>query len=242
MTRTLRLIGYWDGRAAPDGWPDVCEFVSTVDGPVRRALAAYLRSGTVFAAAAGVSVCRLCGAANGSAELTDGRHFVWPEGLAHYVEAHGVRLPDEVVAVAGPGVAPVVDAGRFALSLESGEVTIDARWWRGLAGAGAAGHPVRHLPGCRHSTTVASWDLPTRAEIYVDRVPRDAPAILAGLRRLLGAEWPFAGLRALLETQPVRAGTGNPAGLHRALTALPELRPYLFYDAGGALMPVWPDA
>ncbi|MFT5048691.1 MAG: hypothetical protein ACI8QZ_000078 [Chlamydiales bacterium] len=30
----------------------------------------------------------------GSRCLTDGE-WVWPEGLAHYVEAHHVRLPDE---------------------------------------------------------------------------------------------------------------------------------------------------
>ena len=33
----------------------------------------------------------------GSKDLTDGV-WVWPEGLAHYVGTHGVRLPDEFVA------------------------------------------------------------------------------------------------------------------------------------------------
>lgn len=32
----------------------------------------------------------------GSKCLTDG-NWVWPEGLAHYIEAHEVRLPDEFV-------------------------------------------------------------------------------------------------------------------------------------------------
>ena len=35
----------------------------------------------------------------GCLELTDGM-WSWPEGLAHYVETHGVRLPDEFVAYA----------------------------------------------------------------------------------------------------------------------------------------------
>jgi len=30
--------------------------------------------------------------------LTDGR-WVWPEGLAHYIEVHHVRLPEEYVEV-----------------------------------------------------------------------------------------------------------------------------------------------
>jgi hypothetical protein len=33
----------------------------------------------------------------GGGEFTDGE-WLWPEGLAHYVEAHSVRLPDAVVA------------------------------------------------------------------------------------------------------------------------------------------------
>jgi hypothetical protein len=35
----------------------------------------------------------------GRLDLSDGV-WLWPEGLAHYVEAHGVRLPDEFVAYA----------------------------------------------------------------------------------------------------------------------------------------------
>jgi hypothetical protein len=97
-TRSLRLIGYWLGPEAP-GWPDVRAFVDpSLDSALRDRAVAYLRGGTVFVAAAGTSICRICGQSNGSAELTDGVGFVWPEGLAHYVEAHDVRLPAEVTA------------------------------------------------------------------------------------------------------------------------------------------------
>jgi hypothetical protein len=42
----------------------------------------------------GWSDCRICGKMNGSHEWTD-LHYIWPEGLAHYVKKHDVRLPDE---------------------------------------------------------------------------------------------------------------------------------------------------
>jgi hypothetical protein len=240
MTKVVRLIGYWDGRTAPNGWPDVCEFVAAVDNSVQRSVAEYLRSGTVFAVAAGVSVCRLCGAANGSPEQTDGVNFVFPQGLAHYVQDHGVRLPDEVLEIAGRGVASVVNLELLTSGLlESGGLTVDVQWWRRQTGLRSTGRPVAHLPGCRRNTTVASWDLPSHAEIYIDRVPRDAVTILVELRRLLGTSWPFSDLRNLLDAQPIHADTGNPANLNRTLTAVPKLRPYLFYDADGDLIPVW---
>ena len=243
MTKVLRLIGYWDGPAVPEGLPDVCDFVvADAEITVQRSVAAYLRSGTVFVAAAGVSDCRLCGAANGSTEQTDGEHFVWPEGLAHYVEQHGVRLPDEVVAVAAGGAAPAVDLEWFTRALlETGELRINVDWWYSLAGLDSAGPAIEHLRGCRRSGATASWDLPTTADIYVDRVPPDAVAILVQLRRLLGAPWPFSGLCDLLVSQPFLAATGNPSMLYRTLTSSPELRPYLFYGSEGGLMPVWSD-
>ncbi|MEU8285341.1 hypothetical protein AB0C01_13470 [Micromonospora sp. NPDC048905] len=243
MTKVLRLIGYWDGPAVSETLPDVCDFV-TADANVtlRRAVAAYLRSGTVFTATAGVSVCRLCGAANGSTEQTDGEHFVWPEGLAHYVEEHDVRLPDEIAAVALSGVAAPVDSEWFEHAvLETGELRIDEDWWRGLAGVNSAGPGTEHLPGCRRSESTASWDLPTSADIYVDRVPPEAVTTLVQLRRLLGAPWPFSGLRDLLASQPFLAAVGDPSMLSRTLTGSPDLRPYLFYRAEGGLVPVWSD-
>lgn len=70
---------------------------------------------------------------NGSAELTDGKHFVWPQGLAHYVEAHDVRLPDEVVAIAERGPAGAVDPAELEQALfETQELAVDEQWWRTL--------------------------------------------------------------------------------------------------------------
>jgi hypothetical protein len=48
----------------------------------------------------GYSFCRFeCGIPNnamGDSDLSDGE-WLWPEGLAHYVERHSVRLPDEFI-------------------------------------------------------------------------------------------------------------------------------------------------
>lgn len=130
----MRLIGYWHDPSARDPWPEVGDFVdSGVDREQRAAVASYLRSGTVFVATAGFSRCRICGMVNGSAELTDGKHFVWPQGLAHYVEAHDVRLPDEVVAIAERGPAGAVDPAELEQALfETQELAVDEQWWRTL--------------------------------------------------------------------------------------------------------------
>jgi hypothetical protein len=130
--KTLRLVGYWNEPSTPDGWPEVRDFLGDDLPPEERdVVVAYLRSGTVFVASAGISVCRLCGILNGSAEITDGEHFVWPEGLDHYVESHSVQLPAEVLEVARRGPARPVDPFAFERALfETQELTIDERWWR----------------------------------------------------------------------------------------------------------------
>jgi hypothetical protein len=66
----------------------------------RPRLVAYLRSGASIMEYLGYSYCRfLCGAPGremGGSELSDGV-WLWPEGLAHYVEEHLIRLPGELV-------------------------------------------------------------------------------------------------------------------------------------------------
>lgn len=133
-SQSLRLIGYWLGPEAP-GWPDVRSFVDpSLDAVLRDRAVRYLRSGTVFVAYAGKSRCRICGQENGSTELTDGLHFVWPQGLVHYVEEHGIGLPPEVIA-AMDVVPPPVDVHELERRmLDTNELTIDHDWWRGLEG------------------------------------------------------------------------------------------------------------
>src|SRR5215471_636531 len=93
--RPLILIGYWRSADQPN-WPDPAWFIDPEwDPAVRARIVEYLRTGTLARVFCGLSWCRFRCATDivGSAELTDGR-FLWPEGLAHYVEHHGVRLPD----------------------------------------------------------------------------------------------------------------------------------------------------
>jgi hypothetical protein len=113
----LILIGYWRGEHAV-GWPDPADFVdSTWARDEREAVADYLGRGFVVRACMGYSPCRICGKDNGCLELSDGI-YVWPEGLAHYVTDHGVRLPEPFVSTALWLIEAFETAGR------------DETWWR----------------------------------------------------------------------------------------------------------------
>jgi hypothetical protein len=114
--RTLIPIGYWRSQLEPE-WPEPADFVDeNWDENERNHVAVFLESGTVPWVQLGVSICRFCGQENGFAECTDGV-FLWPEGLAHYVREHAVRLP-----------APVVDHIEGRGSFDPHQV--DSDWWR----------------------------------------------------------------------------------------------------------------
>lgn len=95
----LQLIGYWrtDDDASSE-YPHPSDWVDWGwDRDERSVVGGYLASGSLFRAYMGLSPCRICGRPNGAAEYTDGT-YVWPEGLAHYVDEHAVRLPAEIVS------------------------------------------------------------------------------------------------------------------------------------------------
>lgn len=93
MTSLIR-VGYWRSEYETT-LPDPREHLDeTWDGDERELVVAYLRGGLPVLHMMGFSPCRICDSANGNAELTDGS-YLWPEGLTHYVEHHGVRLPRE---------------------------------------------------------------------------------------------------------------------------------------------------
>jgi hypothetical protein len=117
----LTRIGYWSS-GPDDQWPDVNDFIdASWDADERARVLSHLRHGLVARAYLGRSLCRICGQPNGSTELTDGT-YLWPEGLAHYVDDHGVRLPVEFA----------VHVSDIAQSFDDAEV--DDHWWQARTG------------------------------------------------------------------------------------------------------------
>lgn len=90
-------------------YPDPRDWIdSEWDQDERDATWFYFASGRLFRTCMRYSKCRVCGENNGSVEYTDGT-YVWPEGLAHYIYEHAVRLPDELVGHARQRIDAVED-------------------------------------------------------------------------------------------------------------------------------------
>ena len=120
---TLILIGYWSSDQEPQ-WPDPTDLVDRDwDEDERFAVHGYLRHGLLARAYLGPSQCRICGEHVGNEELTDGI-YIWPEGLAHYIRNHHVRLPAEFVEHVKRR-----DAERDA-------IVVGTDWWQSKAGGG----------------------------------------------------------------------------------------------------------
>lgn len=116
MGTPLRLIGYWVNEQHPE-YPDPADYVDpSWDADDRHQLWWYLPGGTYGPAYMGYSTCRLCGQQNGSGEFSDDT-FAWPEGLAHYVQDHHVRLPKDFVDHALRRMQSLEELGR------------DTAWW-----------------------------------------------------------------------------------------------------------------
>jgi hypothetical protein len=112
MQRREREYGYGGQRRPPEEiaarrkqppnpLPHPARLVWAGSDPVELSgVLAYLRAGQEWIQFRGWSYCRFeCGiapSALGDRDLTDGV-WVWPEGLAHYVEMHSVRLPKEFI-------------------------------------------------------------------------------------------------------------------------------------------------
>lgn len=121
--RRLILIGYWDGPQNDSSWPRPEDFVdNNWDSEERDLVVSYLKTGLIARAYMGYSRCRVCGKENGDLELSDGV-FVWPDGLAHYVEMHDVRPPTRFVQ----HVLDMMDG------IEGAER--DELWWRQYSSA-----------------------------------------------------------------------------------------------------------
>ena len=89
----IKQIGYWRSEDAFEEYPSAHDFINEFPYEGQEQVFEHLQAGTSMPwATPGVSTCRICGMPNGSSDLSDGK-FMWPEGLAHYVKEHNLRLP-----------------------------------------------------------------------------------------------------------------------------------------------------
>ena len=101
--RSTPNFGYWietlqAGKGNAQWLNDPRDYIDkSWDTAEREKAIFYLCNGHIQSVEMGLSYCRFaCGidpAGLGTANLTDGV-WVWPEGLAHYVELHYVKPPD----------------------------------------------------------------------------------------------------------------------------------------------------
>lgn len=99
MHYNLRLIGYWKSPFELKYEHPITFVDDSWNKEERKAVVNYLKNGKAMPyVAMGLSFCRFdCGiGGNGCLEKTDGI-YLWPEGLAHYVEFHNVKLPEEFI-------------------------------------------------------------------------------------------------------------------------------------------------
>ncbi len=78
----------------------------------------------------------------GDSDLTDGT-WLWPQGLVHYVEVHGVALPDEFLAKARAmrGKVPELSEAQRSELIEQRQYAADVGYW--IAWCATLKHPVR---------------------------------------------------------------------------------------------------
>jgi hypothetical protein len=97
---TLKLIGYWSDGDHDQDSPFITPH-RLVDPPWAREdrprVVQYLSQAPLVVHAGGFSLCRFGCGPNGGSEHSDGV-WLWPEGLAHYVQHHDVRLPEEFLS------------------------------------------------------------------------------------------------------------------------------------------------
>lgn len=91
-------LGYWANDRHPE-LPNPGDFIDEDwDADERARVANYLKAGETKTMWRGFSYCRLCGKDMlGTTCLTDGT-YTWPEGFAHYIQAHAVKPPEEFLA------------------------------------------------------------------------------------------------------------------------------------------------
>ncbi|UOQ97016.1 hypothetical protein MUN81_17465 [Hymenobacter sp. 5317J-9] len=126
MAEQLIGVGFWRNLRQPS-LPDPAWFVDQQWSPMeQQKVLAYLAQGRYLHYWMGLSWCRFrCGENNmGACDLTDGT-YCWPEGLAHYIIKHHVRLPKEVVQhILSQSEFP------FAKAAQALQGLYDTSWWQ----------------------------------------------------------------------------------------------------------------
>lgn len=197
--KRLEILGWWFNEAAPTGLPRPQLLVAAMRAAQRTMLLGYLRAGTKLVGYPEPSFCRFaCRDVDvGRADLTDGT-YVWPDGLAHYVEQHDVRLPERFgahVLATGGAIAP------FRLP-KIGFGLFDAAPWLAW---GRAQHACLDVDGWEVST------LAVLARIAADlgEVPHEAVLLSRGATR----EVVLATGGGTLEVRQLRLGGHAPVRL-----------------------------
>jgi hypothetical protein len=133
MVEALIGIGFWRSFFEPL-LPDPARFIDdTWPAAARQQVVAYLKQGRQLHAWMGTSWCRFrCGESDwsmGAWDLTDGT-YCWPEGLAHYVANHAIRLP---AAIELHILAQQDFPHQLAAHIKEGS-PVDKSWWQAQAG------------------------------------------------------------------------------------------------------------
>jgi hypothetical protein len=96
----LKAVGYWHSK---EEWklPDPHDLVDDRwEAEDRARIAHYLENAPRVIPWLGYSFCRFdCGTPPdqmGTCDMSDGL-YLWPQGLAHYIRVHHVRLPEEFI-------------------------------------------------------------------------------------------------------------------------------------------------
>lgn len=134
---TLKQVGYWRSDRVPVSYPHPREVIHRWDPELKQQVITYLRAGHTLYTWLGFAACRFRDgpppAAMGNRDLTDGV-WVWPEGLAVYVQLYDVGLPHDFLhhaAATSYQIPPSVDIE----GLRQSAVWSDVDWvrWSGRA-------------------------------------------------------------------------------------------------------------
>ena len=121
---TLTAIGLWHSHLEPE-LPDPAWFVDSAwNSDEKQAIITRLKNSYALPYPyAGKSWCRFnCGEIEmGNRDYSDGV-YLFPEGLLHYIEQHGVKLPDVVIQ-------KMLSTSIVKYNFES-DFSVDIEWWQ----------------------------------------------------------------------------------------------------------------